>query len=166
MQVGGHYSLLVTSKQYISSTNPYGTTAIKSRFVIAWKAIMTVEVASLIGSRRWSKAISLVCLASYGRLVVVHLSHLSGRPLAIQARSPESDFWWLLALHFLPLLPQKHLFQLQQDFILKLFFVLKLMQMPNFRLPVPLGSQCWKLVQAKILIDCLNLDIQIYLKFN
>ena len=50
MQAGGHYSLIILAN-VIYTWQIYGTTAIKSRRAIAWKAIMTVEAAGLRGSR-------------------------------------------------------------------------------------------------------------------
>ena len=48
MQAGSHYSLLANA-MYIQQM--YGTMAVKSGCVIAWKAIMTVEAAGFRGSR-------------------------------------------------------------------------------------------------------------------
>ena len=55
VQVGGHYSLFITSKRYIH-LEMYRTTVIKSGRVTARKAIMTVEVAGLKGSRQINKS--------------------------------------------------------------------------------------------------------------
>ena len=46
LRAGGHYSLLAY-RIHMYTRQIYSTTAIKSGCVIAWKAIMTVEVAGL-----------------------------------------------------------------------------------------------------------------------
>ena len=51
LHAGGRSLFINTSKCYIHSAN-LSTTAIKSECFIAWKAIMTVEVAGLRGSGR------------------------------------------------------------------------------------------------------------------
>ena len=47
VRAGGHYSLFITNKHYIHQAN-LRFSSIKSRCVIAWKVIMTVEAAGLL----------------------------------------------------------------------------------------------------------------------
>ena len=55
VRAGGNDSLFITSKRYIH-LEIYSTTVIKSGRVTAGKAIMTVEVAGLKGSRQVNKS--------------------------------------------------------------------------------------------------------------
>ena len=56
MQASGHYSLLAKTKY---AWPIYGTTAIKSGHVIAWKAIVTVQAAGLRGALMRNNSSSL-----------------------------------------------------------------------------------------------------------
>ena len=47
VRAGGHYSLFITNKHYIHQAN-LRFSSIKSRCVIAWKVIITVEAAGLL----------------------------------------------------------------------------------------------------------------------